>query len=106
MSTMTKVTSTAVASIARAALGYQAVPEELKMAEKLTMYRDLANEAMDPYRKRPIREAGEDLARMLESYGRAVTVNRSPAVVDGFIDSLRELSDLVADMMNGCPSRS
>ena len=96
--------TTAGSSIARAVLGYQAVPEDLKMPEKLAYYRDLANEAMDPYRRRPIREAGEDLMRMVESYERAVAVQRSSAVVEGFIDSLRKLSDLLADMMTPSPT--
>ena len=61
--------------------------------------RALATRAVDPYNKRHIREAGEDLFRMLRRYREREAWGASRVELANWEDSLAELSALVEDML-------
>lgn len=62
-------------------LGYPAVSPNASMDLKLKVYDELASEAQDCYRRRPVREYGEDFQRAIAEYRRACK-NGTP-VFDG-----------------------
>ena len=80
-------------------LGYPAVSPNASMDLKLKVYDELASEAQDCYRRRPVRECGEDFQRAIAEYRRACKNGTSRGTVEMFAESLTDMADLVADML-------
>ena len=92
-------------AIANLKLGYPACNENAPMSLKLQVYHELAGEAQDCYRKRAVRECGEDFGAAIAQYRRAVESQTAPSTIAMFEKSLAEMADLVADMLiptEGC----
>ena len=80
-------------------LGYPAVGPDVPMRTKLLVYEALASEAQDCYRRRSVRECGEDFSRAIAEYRRACNNGTPRRTIEMFADSLTDMADLVADML-------
>ena len=80
-------------------LGYPAVGPDVPLATKLRVYEALASEAQDCYRRRHVRECGEDFQRAIAQYRNAVAKASTRRTLEMFEQSLAEMADLVADML-------